>query len=334
VGWGDELKRRDFISLAAGLMPTLSVKMALAQQTSIPLIGFMSGRSLTDSAHLLAALREGLKEEGFTEGQNLAVEYRWADGQYGQLPAFAVDLVGRGVTVLVALGGDNSAIAAKAATTRIPIIAGLGGDPIRARLTESFSRPTSNVTGFTLLTTQMEPKRLGILRDLLPSAKLFGVLVNPNFPPSIQQFEQLQETAAAIKQELLIARASTDDELEQALRRMVELKADAVLVGADPFFDTKRNALISFADKNRLPAMYQFREFAAAGGLMSYGPSITDSYRQAGKYAGRLLKGTKPSELPFLQPTKFEFVINLRAATSLGLVIPPGVISFADEVIE
>jgi ABC-type uncharacterized transport system substrate-binding protein len=328
------MKRRDFISLVAGLAPMLSAKMTLAQQASIPLIGFMSGRSLADSAHLLAALREGLKEEGFTEGQNLTIEYRWADGQYSQLASLAMDLVGQGVTVLVALGGDNSAIAAKAVTTRIPIVAGLGGDPIRAGLTESFSRPTSNVTGFTLLTAQMESKRLGILRDLLPSAKLFGVLVNPNFPPSVQQFEQLQEVASSIKQELFFARASTDDELEQALGRMVERKTDALLVGADPFFDTRRNALITFTEKNRLPTMYQFREFAAAGGLMSYGPSITDSYRQAGKYVGRLLKGTKPSELPILQPTKFEFVINLRTAKALGLLIPPGVISFADEVIE
>ena len=328
------MKRREFIFLAAaGLVPTLRVKMAVAQQ-AVPLIGFMSGRSLANSAHLLAALREGLKEEGYTEGQNLTVEYRWANGQYGQLQTFAADLVGQGATVLVALGGDNSAIAAKAATTRIPIVAGLGGDPIRAGLTESFSRPTNNVTGFTLLTAQMESKRLGILRDLLPDAKLFGVLVNPNFPPSVQQFEQLQEVASAIKQELFFERASTDDELEQALIRIVERKTDALLVGADPFFDTKRNALIAFTDKNRLPTMYQFREFAAAGGLMSYGPNITDSYRQAGRYTGRLLKGAKPSELPIFQPTKFEFVINLRTAKSLGLIIPPGVISFADEVIE
>lgn len=328
------MKRRDFIYLAAALVPMLCAGRTFAQQTSIPLIGFMSGRSPADSAHLLAALREGLKEEGFTEGQNLRVEYRWADGQYGQLPALAADLVRRGVTVLLALGGDPSAMAAKAATNAIPIVAGLGGDPVRAGLTESFNRPTGNVTGFTLQTAQMESKRLGILRDLLPGAKLFGVLVNPNFPPSVQQLQQLQESAAAIKQKLLFERASTDVELEQALGRMVELKTDAVLVGADPFFDTKRNALIAFADKNRLPAMYQFREFAAAGGLMSYGPSATDSYRQAGRYAGRLLKGAKPSELPILQPTKFEFVINLRAAKSLGLAIPPGVISFADEVIE
>lgn len=331
---GTKLKRRDFIALALGLVPALSVRTTFAQQTSVPLIGFMSSRSLADSAHLLAALREGLKEEGFTEGQNLTVEYRWADGKYGQLSALAADLVGRGVTVLLALGGDPSAIAARAATNRIPIVAGLGGDPVRAGLTESFNRPTGNVTGFTLQTAQMESKRLGILRDLLPGARLFGVLVNPSFPPSVQQFEQLQETAAAIRQELLFERASTDNELDQALRRMVDRKTDAVLVGADPFFDTKRNALIAFADKNRLPAMYQFREFAVAGGLMSYGPNITDSYRQAGRYAGRLLKGAKPSELPILQPTKFEFVINLRAAKALGLAIPSGVISFADEVIE
>jgi putative ABC transport system substrate-binding protein len=237
------------------------------------------------------------------------------------------------VAVLAALGGDASALAGKQATSTIPIVAGMGGDPIKGGLVESISRPGGNVTGFTLLTSEMEPKRLGMLRDLVPGAAI-GVLLNPNFPPSAGQHQALEAAAQKTGQNIFISKASNDTELSAGLASFLQQKVGALLVCADPYFDTQRDKLIAFAAQNRLPTMYHFREFAVAGGLISYGPSITDAYRQAGIYAGRILKGAKPADLPFVQPTKFEFVINLKTAKALGLTIPAGLISFADEVIE
>jgi putative ABC transport system substrate-binding protein len=210
----------------------------------------------------------------------------------------------------------------------------MGSDPIKAGLVESISRPNSNMTGFTLLTNELEPKRLGILRDLLPGLAVVGVLLNPNFPPAVGQVLALENAAQTTGQQLIVLRASNDTELEPRLASLLQQGAGALLVAADPYFDTKRDRLVAFAAQNKLPAIYQFREFAVAGGLISYGPSITDSYRHAGAYVGQILKGAKPADLPVLQPTKFEFVINLKTARTLGLAIPPGLISFADEVIE
>jgi ABC-type uncharacterized transport system substrate-binding protein len=328
---GRKVRRREVLLLLGATAVAPAVR---AQQPTTPIIGFMSGRSPDDSAHLLAAFHNGLREAGFVEGKNVTVEYRWALGQYDRLPAMAADLVKRPVTVIAAVGGDVSAVSAKQATSTIPIVFGMGGDPTKAGLVDSLGRPGGNATGYTLLTSELEPKRLGLLRDLLPDAGVIAVLINPNFPPAAGQLAALEKAAQVTSQRLSIFRVSNDGELNAGLAAVLQQRASALLVAADPYLDTRRQQLITFAAQNKLPAIYQFREFAVDGGLMSYGPSITDSYRQGGNYVGQILKGAKPSDLPVLQPTKFELVINLKTAKALGLAIPPGLISFADEVIE
>ncbi len=238
------------------------------------------------------------------------------------------------MAVIVAAGGDGSALAAKRATAMIPIVFGIGGDPVSAGLVESFSRPGGNVTGVTLLTNQMEPKRLGLLRDLAPGVSLIGALINPNFSPASRQLQQIEEAARAISQRIVIAKAGNDDQLEDAFALLVQEGTGSLLVAADSYFDTRRERIIAFAQQHRLPAIYQFREYAVAGGLLSYGVSITDAYRQYGVYAATILKGAKPSELPVLQPTKFELVINLKTAKALGVNISDNLLTLADEVIE
>jgi putative ABC transport system substrate-binding protein len=297
-------------------------------------IGFMSGRSPADSAYLVDAFRQGLRETGYLEGETISVEYRWADGDYDRLPGFASDLLGRNVLVLVAVGGDPSAVAAKQATSSVPIVFGMGGDPVKASLVASFNRPGGNATGFTLLTNQMEPKRVGLLHELVPSVSLLGALINPSFPPAARQLEDIENATRSINQSLFVARAVNDAELEAAFASFVEQRVGAVLVAAAPFFDTRSTQIIALAAKHRLPAMYQFRQYAVVGGLISYGPSITDSYKQAGVYAGRILRGAKPGDLPVLQPTKFEMVINLKTANALGIAIPNTMQLLADEVVE
>jgi putative tryptophan/tyrosine transport system substrate-binding protein len=326
------MRRRQFLHALVGAAAWPLV--ARAQQQAMPVIGFMSSRSPEDSAYLVAAFRGGLGELGFVEGQNIAIEYRWGLGQYDRMPALAADLVNRHVAVLVGVGGDISAVAAKRATSTIPIVFGLGSDPIKAGLVESLNRPGGNATGFSLLTSELEAKRIGMLHDLVPGAAVIGALLNPNFPPAIDQLQQLEVASRAINQNISVLKAGNDTELDAAFASLVEQKIGALLVAADPYFDTRRDRLIAFAEKNRLPTMYQFRDYAVAGGLISYGPSITDMYRQAGVYTGQILKGAKPADLPVLQPTKFEFVINLKTAKALGLTIPAGLISYADEVIE
>jgi putative ABC transport system substrate-binding protein len=326
------MRRRQFLHALVGAAAWPLV--ARAQQQAMPVIGFMSSRSPEDSAYLVAAFRGGLAELGFVEGQNIAIEYRWGLGQYDRMPALAADLVNRHVAVLVGVGGDISAVAAKRATSTIPIVFGLGSDPIKAGLVESLNRPGGNATGFSLLTSELEAKRIGMLHDLVPGAAVIGALLNPNFPPAIDQLQQLEVASRAINQNISVLKAGNDTELDAAFASLVEQKIGALLVAADPYFDTRRDRLIAFAEKNRLPTMYQFRDYAVAGGLISYGPSITDMYRQAGVYTGQILKGAKPADLPVLQPTKFEFVINLKTAKALGLTIPAGLISYADEVIE
>jgi len=294
----------------------------------------MSSRSPDDSRHLVAAFHQGLADAGFVEGKNVTIEYRWAFGQYDRLPAFATELVKLPVAVLTAVGGDPSPAAAKQATSAIPIVFGMGSDPIKAGLVDSLGRPGRNATGFTLLTNELEPKRLGLLRDLLPDAGVIAALLNPNFPPSVGQLAALEKAAQVTSQRLYIVKAGNDAELDAGLASLLQPRVSALLVAADPYFDTRRERIITFATQNKLPAFYQFREYAVDGALITYGPSITESYRQAGNYVGQILKGAKPADLPVLQPTKFELVINLKTAKALGLAIPPGLISFADEVIE
>jgi putative ABC transport system substrate-binding protein len=297
-------------------------------------IGFMSGRSPEDSAHLLAAFRQGLSEVGFVEGQNVAIEFRWARGQYDRLPALAAELVERRVAVLAGVGGDVSAIAAKRATSTIPIVFGTGSDPVAAGLVDSFNRPGGNATGYTLLTNEIEPKRLGLLHELVPDAALIGALLNPNFPPAARQLREIEDAAPKIGVRLFVTNASDDTELTAAFESFAQQRVRAVLVAADPYFDTRRDRIIALAAQNRLPTIYQFREYAVSGGLISYGPRITDGYRQAGIYAGRILHGAKPADLPVVQPTRFELVINLKTANALGLLVPNSMQLLADEVIE
>jgi putative tryptophan/tyrosine transport system substrate-binding protein len=326
------VNRRSFITLFGGAAAA-SPLPARAQQPR-PVVGFMSSRAPEDSVHLLEAFRRGLREGGFVEGQNVVIEFRWARGDYSKLPALAADLVSRRVNVLTAVGGDPSPRAAKRATSTIPIVFGMGGDPVSDGLVESFNRPGGNLTGVTLLTNLMEPKRLGLLRELAPGVPLIGALVNPNFAPAARQQRQLEEASRAINQRLVIAQASTDDELETAFASLIREGAGALLVAADPYFDTRRDRIVAFAARQRLPAIYQFREYAVAGGLLSYGVSITDVYRQFGVYTASILKGAKPADLPVQQPTKFEMVINLKTAKALGVNISDNLLSLADEVLE
>ena len=332
IGTGGAMRRRQFIVLLGGA--AVWSALAQAQQPTNPIIGFMSGRSPDEARHLVAAFHQGLGETGFVEGTNIAIQYRWALGQHDRLPALAADLVKQRVAVLVAVGGDLSALAAKKATSTIPIVFGLGGDPVKAGIVESLNRPGANATGFTLLTADLEPKRLGMLRDLVPNAGVIGVLVNPEFPPAAGQIPTLEKAAQTIAKPLFVSRASNDTELDAGLASLLQNRINALLVMSDPYFDTRRDRIIAFAAQNKLPAIYQFREYAVDGGLISYGPNITDSYRRAGTYVGQILKGAKPADLPVFQPTKYEYVINLKTAKALGLVIPSGLISFADEVIE
>jgi ABC-type uncharacterized transport system substrate-binding protein len=329
----DRLRRRHFITLVGGAAVAWPVA-ARGQQSAIPVIGWMSGRSPADSSHLLEAFRKGLHDTGYLEGESILIEYRWANGDYSRLPELASDLLNRRVLLLMAVGGDPSALAAKKATSTIPIVFGIGGDPVDAGLVASFNRPSGNATGYTLLTNQMEAKRIGLLHELVPSASSLGALINPTFPPALRQLGDIENATKTLHLALFVARASTDPELSLAFASFVQQRVGAVLIAADPYFDTRREQIIALAAQMRLPTMYQFREFAVAGGLISYGPSITDSYRQAGIYAGRILRGAKPSDLPVLQPTKFEMVINLKTANSMRLNIPNSMQLLADEVLE
>jgi putative tryptophan/tyrosine transport system substrate-binding protein len=327
------MRRREFIALLGGTAAAWPLP-ARAQQPALPVIGFMSGRAPEDSAHLVSAFRQGLAETGFVEGQTVTIEFRWADGDYDRLPALAADLVSRKVAVLVGVGGDVSALAAKKATASIPVVFGMGADPVKAGLVASFNRPGGNATGFTLWTSEMESKRLGLLRDIVPAVQLIGILVNPKFPPSSQELNDLELAAKGIGQWLFVASANDDAELDAALTSLGQQRVGAFLVTAAPFFDTRLERIVGFAAQNRLPAIYQFREYAVAGGLISYGPNVVESYRNAGDYVGRILKGEKPADLPVLQPTKFDFVINLKTAKALGLTVPPTLLAEAGEVFE
>ncbi len=294
----------------------------------------MSVRSPDDSADLVAAFRAGLQEIGFVEGQSIAIEYRWARGQYDQMPAMAADLVDRRVAVLAALGGDPSAIAAKRATATIPIVFGMAGDPVKTGLVESFNRPGGNATGYTLLSNLMELKRIGLLHELVPGVSLIGALVNPSFPQVVRQLQEIEDATRTINRRLFVAKASSDTELDAALASLVQQQIGALLIAGDPYFAGRRERFVAFAAEHRLPTIYQWREFAAAGGLISYGPRIADFYRQGGIYVGRILRGAKPADLPVLQTTKYELVINMKTAHALGLAVPNSMQLLADEVIE
>jgi putative tryptophan/tyrosine transport system substrate-binding protein len=324
-------KRREFITLLGGAVAWPFVAHA---QKTIPVIGFMSSASAAPFAHLVAAFRDSVKASGFVEDQNVAIEFRWADGQYDRLQMIAAELVRREVAVIVATGGTPAVPPAMAATTTIPIVFITGGDPIKFGFVRSLNRPGGNVTGVNIFIAEMEARRLGLLRDLVPAAALVGVLLNPNNPNFDNQSHEVHEAARAIGQKIQIVHASTEAALSTALRSLVQLGTEGLLVGGDPFFNSRRNLLVALATRHGIPAMYDQREYALAGGLISYGTNLTEAYRQVGIYTGRILKGEKPVDLPVMQSTKFELVINLNAAKALGLEVPPQLLATADEVIE
>ena len=327
------MKRRQFIAFIGGAAAVWPLA-ARAHQPAMPVIGFLNAFSSTAWAQPLVAFRKGLSEVGYVEGQNVAIEYRWAESRYDRLPTLAAELVGRQVGVLVATGGSVTAVAAKAATTTIPLVFGIGGDPAALGLVASFNRPGGNATGVYFLTTQLEAKRLGLLRELVPTSALIGVLLNPTLALAGAQLKEVQAAAAAAGQQIHIVHASSEPELDTAFATFAQLRAAALLVGADPFFLTRRDHIIALAARYAIPAVYEQHEFAAAGGLVSYGTSLTDATRQVGVYTARILKGEKPADLPVVQSTKFEFVINLKTAKALGLAVPEGLVLAANEVIE
>jgi putative ABC transport system substrate-binding protein len=327
----DQLKRREFITLVGGAAAGWPLA-ARAQQPAIPVIGLLSGIDVDDRQ--LAAIRQGLSEAGYVDGRSVAIEYRSAAGQYDRLPVLAADLVQRPVAVIVTILGTMSALSAKAATATIPIVFAIGTDPVKAGLVPSLNRPGSNITGVTFLSNVLAAKRLGLLRELVPGIAAIGDLVNPTNPNSADETKDMQAAAQALGLQLRIANANTEPEIDAAFASFAEQHLKAMIVTADAFFSGRRDQLIALAAQHVLPTMYWLREFAAAGGLMSYGTSITDAFREAGSYAGRILKGARPADLPVVQPTKFELVINLKAAQALGVTIPPGVLAIADEVIE
>jgi putative tryptophan/tyrosine transport system substrate-binding protein len=324
------MRRRSFLLGAfAAAAPSLSARSA-----PLPVIGFMSSGSPEAFASYVAALHEGLQEAGFVEGRNVAIEYRWARGRYELLPDIASELVERRVSLIIATGGTPSAKAATGATTTIPIVFGVGDDALEAGVVESLSRPGRNATGVSLLTAELEAKRLELLSELVPNAQRVALLINPSLAHSERQKEEVEKAARLRDQALTVARARSEEEFAPAFAALVAKGVQALIVASDPFFNSRRDAIIALANGHRIPAIYEWREFAAAGGLASYGASLTAAYHQFGIYAGRILAGARPGDLPVLQPTQFELVINGGTARELGIVLPPTIVARADEVIE
>ncbi|MGH7002348.1 MAG: ABC transporter substrate-binding protein [Alphaproteobacteria bacterium] len=308
---------------------------ALAQQPAMPTIGFFHIGTPDAFAHLVAGFRRGLNEAGFVEGRNVAIEYRWAEYQNDRLPALIADLVGRRVNVLIAGGGENSAMAAKAATSTTPIVFTVGGDPVKLGLVTSLNRPGGNLTGLSQFAFVLEAKRLELLHEAVPKADAIAVLINPGLLQFAEtQLKDAQEGASRAGVRLVVLNASTEGDFDSAFAALGDQRAGALVVAAAPFFNSRRKQLVALAARHRIPAIYEWREFAEAGGLLSYGTSLPDAYRQLGVYAGRILKGAKPGDLPVLQPTKFELIVNLKTAKTLGIAIPPSILLRADEIIE
>ena len=325
------MRRRELVLLLGGAMTAAGALRA--QQKAMPVIGYLSGGAPGPYAPNAAAFRQGLNQTGYVEGQNVAIEYRWAEGRFDRLSALAADLVGRKVDVIATSGGDDSALAAKSATTTIPVVFIVGGDPVRRGLVASLARPGGNLTGVGLLGAELWAKRIELLSDLVPQAGMIALLVNPNSASAGRKIRDVQEAARTKGRQLHILKAGTESEIDAAFTSLVQLQAGALLVG-DPFFLIRREQFVTLAARYAVPTMYDWREYVAAGGLISYGTSLTAVYRQAGIYVGKILKGAKPADLPVQQPTRFELVINLKTAKVLGLAVPPSILARADEIIE
>ena len=327
------MRRREFISLLGGAAVAWPIA-ARAQQAAMPVVGFLGSRSPDDSANLVAAFRAGLSETGFVEGRNVILEFRWAEDQYDRLPMLAADLVAHRVAVIAAAGGNPAGLAAKAATTKIPIIFLTGADPVQFGLVKSLSRPDGNLTGVAALTNTLAPKQLELLREVAPKATVVAFLVNPKNPLAESDTRDVQSAAGTTGQQILILSASNDSDLDNAFAALVQQKAGALLVQSDPFFNSRPDKIVALAARDAIPAIYQWRDFPAAGGLMSYGTDLAEAHRLVGVYTGKILKGAKPTDLPVQQLVKVQFIINLRTAKALGLNVPNTLIGRADEVIE
>ena len=325
------MERRRFITLFGGAAAVWPLG-ARAQQSALPVVGFLNSRGPGGNETILGAFRRGLKETGFVEGQNVTIEYRWADNQYDRLPTLAADLVDRQVAVIVSNGPPIRA--AKAATSTIPIVFAVGFDPLTFGLVSSLSRPDGNLTGVSILDVEIGPKRLELLHELIPAAAAVALLVNPTTPAAEAIAIDVQEAARALGLKLHVLHAATDRDLDTVFATLTQLRADALIIGADPFFTSRSRRLGELTAAQRVPAISEFREFAAAGGLISYGTSLADAYRQVGIYTGRILKGERPSDLPVQQATKVELILNLKTAKALGITVPNTLLGRADEIIE
>jgi putative ABC transport system substrate-binding protein len=324
------MRRRELLLLLGSAMTARTLR---AQQKAVPVIGYLSGGSPGPSAPIVAAFHQGLSESGNVVGQNVAIEYRWAEGHYDRLPALATDLVGRKVDVIATTGGP-SVLAVKSATSTIPIVFSSGADPVAIGLVASLGHPGGNLTGVSFISIELMPKRLELLSDLVPQARVIALLVNPNNPIAERIIGNMQEAARAKGVQLAILMAGTESEIDTAFATLVQQHAGALIVGGDTFFASRLDQFVALAARYTVPAIYEWREWVAAGGLISYGPSNPGNWHQVGTYAGKILKGAKPADLPVQQPTTFELVINLNTAKTLGLTIPPSILSRADEVIE
>jgi len=326
------IRRREFMTLLGGAAAAWPLG-ARAQQPVMPVIGFLNGQTADGFAHLAEAFRQGLRETGYVEGQNVVIEYRWADGQFDRLPALVEDLVRRRVAVLAVTGGNPQI--AKSVPTTIPVVCGVGGDPVQLGLVASLNRPGGNITGVSVFTSDLEAKRLELLHEVVRRPAVIGVLVDPKFQSATEILvQEVRAAAQTLSREIRIVNASAENSLDEAVASLVEMRVGALLVTGGPLFLNRRERLLALTARYSLPAIYENREFTRAGGLMSYGTSVPDVYRQIGMYTGRILKGERPADLPVLQPTKFDIAVNLRTAKTLGLDMPTSILLRADEVIE
>lgn len=328
------MRRRDFIRVIAGAATAWPLAARAQQSPKLPLIGFLNSQSPEAFAPYAEAFRAGLKEFGFVDGQNVAIEYRWARGHYDLLPSLTAELIALNPAIVAATGGDQTILTVKAITQSIPLVFLVGGDPVELGLVASFNHPGGTITGITMLTNVLDAKRLGILRQTLPQSKTIAFLQNPNFPGAQDKQQRTMEAAEALGVELVVLSASSETEINDVMSNFDRRRLNGLLVVGDPFFNSYRDQIVALVTRIGVPAIYEWREYADAGGLMSYGTNLPAAYRAVGAYAGRVVKGEKAADLPVLQPTKFELVINLKTAKALGLIIPPTLLATADEVIE